>query len=1606
MDRFVVRKSVSGDDSSHASNTVTASKFAVPLSSHIENFLFAKKVAKPKVTPSSSAAAQAKGAVPAGTGRVSVIKPLKNGIVVKSRSTVPKCAASSSSFATPAATAAESMAKENNHNSLNRTTLSVSRAAQNLVRSHKDCLERENAREALRKKVTITQSSCVTEAVTGVSDNTDDVSVPDMHSSSRYEAAVHLSISKPTFDSAVCKAMQVDDDASAAVVTTATTVATTTCTTIRQDDDDDDDFMDDIMSFTYRGGGRSSVPKATTTTGGVGSGGADKAESCSVSNTGDTSAYDLKIAMQLRPLDVLSRMDTTYRAASNNTGADDGADDGDGADGDTSVIIVSDTFSSTSTTGVGSAGACSAGSSTGAPVTVSDYFERHVVTREANNEGMATTTATTDTAKYSTSTAVVDSLVALRQQSLLEHMTSIQQQSNAVSTGARHVPEARQMSHFVCHPENLLHPTLAVNQAYCHSNSQYSCNGNAGVNPELKRDHIIASRLSFASNFQLHSTYTRSIPRPARLSAAELHQYEELAIMLRKSGTIGSMVTAAPPLENPFDFIDGNEDGGDGGGGCITDHAELYAASLTPTDYQSPTPAYLCSCPITCIKFDSAGVLFATGNSKGLVCIYDFDECMYHMQIKSQEAVTPVLKLHTNKTPGDIHFNCWGNNEEVTVAHSFSTDICIYDLPVVSAAASAAARQFINGHINSGFSGQVSVSTWENNASTATVAAPQHAAAATLNSSSSSSSSRPHHTPPLHLLSMPKGKKSGGHNCVLTLELEVQMPPMRAMDHIASGIANADGTGSASLKRLSRTRRCVIAGSSTGTIRMWYVDGAMGPGGMLRQSSFAVDPVPVPLPILSKPLPVTTISSGSSNKPHVSIRTNVSASTSSSSGMRKRPQEKEEEDEDELDMISSFSFKPQTRVPPPRPATVVASASSVRTDSIGNAGNAALRRHVTSNSSSNSNLAVGSQTPLYPKWEVCANPLLCLAGSTQVMSAPVVSLQHTLFSAVSLRDTRQGTNGRPFVEVPAVSWNRHSSTGNGAGSPNAMPTLVNNPTIVTAFNAAGVISMWDVSRLQSTSFGANQVPTWIACMELWDFPVSDTGTRSPDSSSNGSYGSNAGAYAAVAMYDAMLPHPETRTTTHLPQRLNLRQYLRQAGRLAQDPSQQLTVVGVTKVDSADPLLSERVHSGVLHYSVTLSDSTTALIDLNLRVVLQCTVSASCFEATASASSQPTNTTKDSVETPCSVSVAPRVTEIYGAGILRRDNHNDTEYFAGVGGDSCSDGARLLCRMPCAVMSTIGSKSGVVCVQDRENSIKIVSMVPSNAYHFTSHVPHSHSTLHAHSSLGSGMGFGHSMNFGGAANGNFSVGADSNCPAAYMLQAPSLVHLRTNGPHTPPKDFNFILPGYVVTIDQNNSFDLHTSVDLRSYLCAESQQSGTAVKSCVIRLEIEPNGIESYLDFNTRSTDRRRGTKSSHDNSLSKSLVYPLSNAGYNSSSTAVPYYTVVSITSNRITVNMPIDCEVTNGSPKVVLRTNLTAHCISNPGYTSTTAQRTSKSPSIQNSLSTVSIGDKLTVPRVLKTFTSSCPISCVAAHPSVPVVCVGMQDDTVQFIVADNAPK
>jgi len=187
----------------------------------------------------------------------------------------------------------------------------------------------------------------------------------------------------------------------------------------------------------------------------------------------------------------------------------------------------------------------------------------------------------------------------------------------------------------------------------------------------------------------------------------------------------------------------------------------------------------------------------------------------------------------------------------------------------------------------------------------------------------------------------------------------------------------------------------------------------------------------------------------------------------------------------------------------------------------------------------------------------------------------------------------------------------------------------------------------------------------------------------------------------------------------------------------------------------------------------------------------------------------------------------------------------------------------------------------------------------------------------------------------------------------------------------PQDFNFTLPGFVSMIDPQNPNVIYTSIDLRDYLCVQSQQNSDITKSCTIIIEQENYGMHSILDFDTSFSENNSETLDINQKKKQ--------------------YFTIISISSHRITVNQSLDCIVNRGEPKMTLRTNLTVH-----GHEGLRSMKL---------IDSQTASDVMSSPRILKTFTSNCSFSCIEAHPVFPVVCVGMSDDSVQFLVPDNFP-
>ena len=163
--------------------------------------------------------------------------------------------------------------------------------------------------------------------------------------------------------------------------------------------------------------------------------------------------------------------------------------------------------------------------------------------------------------------------------------------------------------------------------------------------------------------------------------------------------------------------------------------------------------------------------------------------------------MVPLVSMQTGKSIADIHWNCWAS-EEIAVSHEFSTEICIFDLGTV------------NNVEHEGFDSDSrnGENVWS---------------AAQMNGNGNGNrSTRSTGTRPLHLLSVPSGQRSGGHTCLLSLELD---SPVDA---------------SCMKKRQHSSRRCIIAGSSNGRIRMWDVpQNSASNGTIYPQWEVSADPL-------------------------------------------------------------------------------------------------------------------------------------------------------------------------------------------------------------------------------------------------------------------------------------------------------------------------------------------------------------------------------------------------------------------------------------------------------------------------------------------------------------------------------------------------------------------------------------------------------------------------------------------------------------------------------------------------------------------------------------------------------------------------------------------
>lgn len=72
---------------------------------------------------------------------------------------------------------------------------------------------------------------------------------------------------------------------------------------------------------------------------------------------------------------------------------------------------------------------------------------------------------------------------------------------------------------------------------------------------------------------------------------------------------------------------------------------------------------------INIIKFDASGVLFAVGGSDGILRIYDFDECVGHLQkTRTHSLIQPIIIHDTKRNIADI---AWSHADEDTIAVSY-----------------------------------------------------------------------------------------------------------------------------------------------------------------------------------------------------------------------------------------------------------------------------------------------------------------------------------------------------------------------------------------------------------------------------------------------------------------------------------------------------------------------------------------------------------------------------------------------------------------------------------------------------------------------------------------------------------------------------------------------------------------------------------------------------------------------------------------------------------------------------------------------------------------------------------------------------------------------
>ena len=94
--------------------------------------------------------------------------------------------------------------------------------------------------------------------------------------------------------------------------------------------------------------------------------------------------------------------------------------------------------------------------------------------------------------------------------------------------------------------------------------------------------------------------------------------------------------------------------------------------------------------PVTVIKFDRLGALFAVGGVNGIVRVYDFDECLLRMSAMAAggdygkgKCVRPVVAVDTRTRVSDLAWSLC-NDDEISVCFSFRSDIHVYDLQDLS----------------------------------------------------------------------------------------------------------------------------------------------------------------------------------------------------------------------------------------------------------------------------------------------------------------------------------------------------------------------------------------------------------------------------------------------------------------------------------------------------------------------------------------------------------------------------------------------------------------------------------------------------------------------------------------------------------------------------------------------------------------------------------------------------------------------------------------------------------------------------------------------------------------------------------------------------------